>query len=386
MVMVECVTYGDFSLDGYLHSNLTIVQEEAIPNNWDCVYILFGREGTGKTTLGSQISYFLDNTFGVTKIVWTADQFDRAIDDAQEGDSILWDEAITGAMSNAHADETSMRIVKKLTMIRKKKLKIGLCFPYLYLLNKYFVGRCLFSVYIYAKGFGDRGYARFYDSRNTEKLYELMKGKYRYDYAGAFTEAKNNFSFRFTSRFCADEKEYDRLKTESSKLVEADSKEEEYKMKWIKTIRYGIENKKSFSLAGISDYLGIGKSTLSEFYYRYLKSYIRKDNIKLNIQKEENVETSIDKDTNIATDSSKEDDSSVDNSILVDEEVEQVKPKPSNISKENKEKIKKSKEIVKKVKKDKNEIYDNGIFIPDEHLDIIGERLKEDGRWLSPKE
>lgn len=376
--MVECQQYGDFSLDGYLHSNLNIVLEEAIPNNWDCVYILFGREGTGKTTLGTQISWFLDNTFGVTKIVWTPDQFDQAIDNAEVGDSILWDEAITGAMSTQHAEEVSMRIVKKLTMIRKKKLKIGICFPYLYMLNKYFVSRCLFSIYIYAKGFGDRGYARFYDSRNTEKLYELMKGKYRYDYAGAFSEATKNFHFRFTSRFCADVGEYDRLKTESSKLIEANTKEEEFKNKWIKTMAFGNKIHKGF-ITQLSKYFGFsGNSYLFQLISNNKHLLTDKDNMNLIKENEDILKTNEDLENN-------------------DNEIEQVKPKPVGTIKQNNKGKKNNKEKVykenRKINKDvdikediNNEEFTNGIYLPDEHKALIDKRLREDGRFLNPTE
>lgn len=208
----------DFFMDNYLYKNNDIILKKAIPKNWDCFGIIHGREGSGKTTLATQICYQLDPKFSVEKIVWTIEQFDQAIDNAEDESAILWDEAITGARANQHADSISQKIISKLTMIRKKKLKIIICFPYLYMLNKYFVSRCLFSIYVYAKGFSKRGYAFWYGSRKTEILYNFMKEKYRYDYLSAFKEARKNFYFKFTSVFCADEKEYDLLKTKYSRL------------------------------------------------------------------------------------------------------------------------------------------------------------------------
>lgn len=225
MVMLTYKPTGkQFSLDGYLYANNEIIKKKAIPKNWDCFAIIHGREGSGKTTLATQICYHLDPNFSVKNIVWTVEQFDKAIDEAEDESAILWDEAITGARANQHADEISQRIISKLTMIRKKKLKIIICFPYLYMLNKYFVSRCLFSIYVYAKGFSKRGYAYWYGSRKTEILYNLMKEKYRYDYLGAIREAKKNFYFRFTGMFCADEDEYNDLKTKYSKLGSEDVK------------------------------------------------------------------------------------------------------------------------------------------------------------------
>jgi len=153
---------NEFTMDGYLYSNLQKIVTKAIPNKWDNVGIMFGREGVGKSSLSTQVCKTLDPNFGVHNIVFTPKQFSDAIDNAKPGTAILWDEAITGANISNHANSTSIAIISKLTMIRKKQLHIILCFPYLYMLNKYFISRCLWSIHVYAKDFDDRGYALFY--------------------------------------------------------------------------------------------------------------------------------------------------------------------------------------------------------------------------------
>lgn len=282
----------EFSIDGYLNSNLDLILNEAIPYNWDCFGIIFGREGTGKTTLATQICYKLDPNFSVKNIVWTPKQFEQAIDNAEDESSILWDEAITGARANQHGEDISKTIISKLTMIRKKKLKIIICFPYLYMLNKYFVSRCLFSIYCYAKGFGDRGYAKAYNSRRSEILYNLMKEKYRYDYAGAFKEAKYNYRFRFTKKFCADEEEYDLLKTKYSRLGNDEKKDkEELYIKKLNKIFVNILESRNSTQKEIAKYFDVSTRCVEQWVSKYKK----KEQINFNI---EDSETTIPK-TNI---------------------------------------------------------------------------------------
>jgi DNA-directed RNA polymerase specialized sigma subunit len=269
-------TNKEFSMDGYLNSNLDLILSKAIPNYWDCFGIIFGREGAGKTTIATQICYRLDPNFTVKNIVWTTQQMSKAIDETKDESSILWDEAITGAKSSQHAEEISQLLISKLTMIRKKRLKIIICFPYLYMLNKYFVSRCLFSIYVYAKGFTDRGYAKAYNSRNSEKLYNLMKEKYKYDYAGAFREARHDFHFRFTSMFCCDEAEYDRLKSKYSKLEEKTKEVNKAQLQLNKVLNnmvmYGMTQNE------IAKYFEVGRSTV----VRWINKLKDKDSIDFN--------------------------------------------------------------------------------------------------------
>ena len=211
----------NYWLDGYIKSNLDIVKDEAIPNKWDAVFIIFGREGVGKTTFGSQGSHYLSNKFNINHCCFTPEQFEQAIEDANEEDSILWDEAITGANVSLFANLISISIISRLTQIRKKKLKIFLCFPYLHMLNKYFIARCMGSFYIYAKDFSDRGYGFFYNYEETQFLYGIMKEKYKHTPLKAITMCNKSFYFKFDRVLCLPEKEYDEKKEESRKLMDA---------------------------------------------------------------------------------------------------------------------------------------------------------------------
>jgi len=225
-----------YSMDGYLKSNLDIFLNEAIPNNWDGLFIIFGREGSGKTTIAAQSALYCDHSFDIDKCVFSAEQFKNKVDDVKPESAILWDEAITGANASDHARQIQSDIISKLTMIRKRKLKLFLCFPYLDMLRRYFVNRCLASLYVYARSFTDRGHFYFYNDNQTEKLYGLMKNKYRSIPKDALKTAKRSFYGTFTKYFPLDEKEYEKRKDEASRL--SSKKGNIWKNRFIETVQY----------------------------------------------------------------------------------------------------------------------------------------------------
>jgi len=243
----------EVSLSSYYKNELDIVLTKAIPNKWDCLSLFIGREGSGKSTLAMQTATYLDHTFCLKRCVFTPEQFVEACTNAEPEQAIVWDEAITGANVQKHASETSQTIISMLTQIRKKKLKIMLCFPYLYMLNKYFVSRCLFGCYVYAKGFDKRGFGNFYHQGQMEKTYNLMKEKYRYSPNYAFRAAGKSFALQFGNKFCLDEDEYDVKKTESIMSLAKKQKENLWKNKTLILAEYmnkelGVTHKKMSEL------------------------------------------------------------------------------------------------------------------------------------------
>lgn len=217
------ITIKDYSfwIDGFLKSNFDIVINDAIPNEWDAVFIIFGKEGGGKSTFASQSCLYLDHNFKLDHVVYKPEDFEKAVDDARNGSSIMWDEAITGANAQQHATNIQIKIIMKLTQIRKKKLKIFVLFPYLYMMTKYFISRCMGSMYIYAKDFNDRGYGLFYNQPQTEYLYQLMKLKYKFSYLKAIKESNHSFPFRFPKTLCLSKKDYEKKKDLAQKSMGA---------------------------------------------------------------------------------------------------------------------------------------------------------------------
>ena len=250
-----------YYMDRFLKSNLDIFLNEAIPNKWDGLFIITGREGSGKSYFTSQIAAYCDINFGIKYCVYTPQQFENAIDYCKPESSIMWDEAITGANVSTHASKISVSIVSKLTQIRKKRLKIFLCFPYLSMLNKYFIARSIGGFYIYAKNFADRGHGLFYDSTKLQKLYFLMKEKFRYNPQDAIKVVKPNFPFNYPNVLTLDEKEYD-LKKEKSRIDMAKNDSRDLWKDRLKTLIDHIRKNNGYTWNDVAKLYGIRRPTL----------------------------------------------------------------------------------------------------------------------------
>jgi len=253
-----------FWLDSHIDSNMNIFMNEAIPNNWDGLFIISGGEGSGKTYFTSQISLFCDHRFTLYQCVFTPSQFNEVTEKCPPESSIMWDEAIQGAMSEQHATEMQMIIIKKLTQIRKKRLKIFLCFPYLFMLRRYFIERALCGFHIYAKGFDDRGYGKFYSSPQLLRLQYLMKEKYKYNSFEAIKECYGDFQFRFDKTFCLPEKEYDIKKEEARTSDENASKKDLGKYRAILFARE-LHDKYNYSYDALAKMCKISKATMADY-------------------------------------------------------------------------------------------------------------------------
>lgn len=217
----------------YYARNLDIVKEEAQPYKWDCLAIYHGFEGSGKSTLMFQTAKYFDDDFDLDRVVFTPEEFNRAIDDAPVGSCVVWDEAITGANANEHAKKINQAVISKLTQIRKKKMIFLLGFPYLYMLGKYFVSRALFSCYVYAKDFSDRGYFNFYDFQQTNTLYWYMKQVYPYFPMNAVKVIHKNFAGTFSSKLPFDEEEYDKKKENARKNNKKEKSDKEKRIEQV---------------------------------------------------------------------------------------------------------------------------------------------------------
>jgi hypothetical protein len=250
-----------FWMDRAYQNNLDIVLNEGIKNNWDAVIIVFGSEGSGKSTITSQSAYYLDRNINIDHCVFTPTQLDEAIEKLPPGSSIQWDEAITGANAQQFASEMQQRIISKFTQIRKKKLKIFMCFPYLDMLRRYFLSRCLFGIYVFAKGFDDRGHAFMFNQNKLLHLHYLMKEKYRYNPNLAISKVRSDLYFKYPNYLCYNEKEYDTKKDKSRVENENQSKQNIWKQRFGIAFKV-IQSKKPITIQELADKIGVSKRGL----------------------------------------------------------------------------------------------------------------------------
>lgn len=176
--------HAGFYLDETLKSNIDHFFIKAVEKKWDCVLLITGIEGSGKSTAAQAIAKYMDRTFpgkllnngtpqrACTRIVFTPKQFSDAIDAGQVGEAILFDEAVTAMMAQDSGAEIQKILIKKMTMIRKKRLYILILIPYIFMLRRYFaVVRTRALIHFYTPDGIERGYFKFYNYDNKRLLY-----------------------------------------------------------------------------------------------------------------------------------------------------------------------------------------------------------------------
>lgn len=224
MIKVDRGEYSYF-LDGYVYNNLKELKEYAIPNKWDALTTIIGREGTGKSTLGAQLCAFMDKDFNIDKIVFTTRQFKKAVTTFKEESAILWDEAITGADVARFFTKENAEIVSLLTQARRKRLFIVICFPYLFKLQKYYISRSVGLFRVYARGWDDRGFLEFYNNLELNVIYGRTKTQPQYRAVPEmifYHKRRRSFYGTFSKKFPLDYDEYEKKK--EAALTEAKHK------------------------------------------------------------------------------------------------------------------------------------------------------------------
>ena len=215
---------------------------------WDFVILIDGIEGSGKSSVGKAVAFYLTkkfnkkNTFTNDNIVFTVEQFFEALDKAKPGSVILWDEFVLGGLST---DMTAIQnaLIKKFTLIRKKRLFIILVIPYLWMLRTYFaIGRTKMLIHVYSEDFISRGTYLVYGFNKKHQLFFQGKEgitKWRYttkpDFRGNFLKdiVQKNF---FTN-----DKEYEQKKDEATMSVEKHKEEKEKKKKGMEKSPMGLD-------------------------------------------------------------------------------------------------------------------------------------------------
>src|SRR3989304_2653807 len=85
--------------DGYLLQNLARMKE-ILDDDFDCVIAVDGGEGSGKSTLAMQVGKYLDNSLVLDRVVFTAEDFMKAVHVAEKKQCVIYDEAYTGFSSH----------------------------------------------------------------------------------------------------------------------------------------------------------------------------------------------------------------------------------------------------------------------------------------------
>lgn len=217
--MVNPTGQEEYYLDENLKAALD-TERQVIKKDWDFVNLVDGGEGSGKSKIAKQMAKYVDPTFDLSHIAFTAQQFKKLVLNANQYAAIVYDEAYTGLNSKGAMGFINRALVEMLAEVRQRNLFIFVVMPTFFELVRYVAlwrSRCLIHVYT-----GDnfqRGYFAFYNVDQKKGLYIL--GKKFFIYKTNEPMAKPNFIGRFTNYDPVDVLEYNRLKRVNLKNKEA---------------------------------------------------------------------------------------------------------------------------------------------------------------------
>lgn len=189
------------------------------PSRWyvtdnDCV-----THNSGKSTLGLQIARYCDHNFDLSRVCMDPDEFREAIERAEPGSAIVYDEAYTGLASRRALSAVNHIITSQMMTMGQKNLVVIIILPTYYMLDKYvalFRARGLFHVY--RKG-TTKGFFMYFNQGRKQQLY--LKNQKFMSYKGV----RSNFIGRFYKQYCVDEVEYRKKKRRALEKSWIDKKE-----------------------------------------------------------------------------------------------------------------------------------------------------------------
>ena len=200
-----------FFQDGYLDKQLKVFKKAIEKHNTSVVFVIDGRSGMGKTTLGNQVSITLDENYGLHKIFYNPEDFLKALQKAKKGDCLMFDEAMLISSRSALSAINKM-IVQAMSMIRSKKIYIIFCVNSIFDLDKNLaISRADLLLHVYGKSLIDRGrFSSFFKGTDgIDRIKQLyLNGKKLYNYG----TPRCNYRCRFSKEFVVDEKEYEKQK------------------------------------------------------------------------------------------------------------------------------------------------------------------------------
>lgn len=174
-----------------------------IKKDFDGVLVVDGGEGFGKSVLAQQIAKYFDHDLNMDRIVFDAEEFVKAVQNAKPYQCIVFDEAYGGLAGRETMTKVNRIIVKMLAEVRQKNLFLIFVCPSFFDLDRYVAlwrSRCLVNVYL-GKGL-QRGFLSFYNVTKKKQLYLVGKKTYSYKLV------KPNFRGRFAKGYVVDEEEY----------------------------------------------------------------------------------------------------------------------------------------------------------------------------------
>lgn len=231
----------------------------------DRVYIVDGRERTGKSVFTFQQAKYLDPSFSIERICFTPDEFLKQIRNSPQGSVIVFDEAFRGLSSKSTQSKVNKAIVQAMMEIGQRNLVIFIVLPTFFLLELYAAvlrSNALFHIYKDKRGM--RAF-KIYNYHKKIQLYQVGRKK-GYSYAFPRVRAIG----RFYGKYAINEESYRKKKADSLRHIEITKKEEDHysveqkNILMVETFKYMKEANPKWSYQKHSDWLKEKGITISK--------------------------------------------------------------------------------------------------------------------------
>lgn len=248
----------------------------------DRVYIVDGRERTGKSVFALQQARYLDPTFSVDRVCFTPEEFLEQIRTAPPGSVVVFDEAFRGLSSKGSQSKVNKMIVQAMMEMGQRNLIIFIVLPTFFLLELYAAvlrSNCLFHVY------KDRSGKRLFKTYNYQKKSQLYNyGKKKgFSYLIPKVSVKSTGG-KFFNIYAIDEKAYRKKKLESLQAMvptaveEVNEYQEKYEKLVLEFVKFADEHLKMSKTKLARHLKGCGFDLTRQTIYNYWKKHEKEGN------------------------------------------------------------------------------------------------------------
>lgn len=252
-------------LDNYLLKKLENVKA-IIKKNYDCVFLIDGKERIGKSTLGMLCGWYLSNTkINTTNFATGCMDASKKIKELPNKDILIVDEGSLVFSSKDAMRKELKQLIKILDVCGQKNMIFIIILPCFFdLIKSIATRRSRFLLHCYSDDKLNRGRFAYFGEREKQILYEFGKKNF-----GSYRKPSANFIGRFTDFNPPFYNEY--LKIKNKSLIEAlDTKaplsERETKINFKREfVLANQKNKDKLSTVQLANLFGVSTRTIVRY-------------------------------------------------------------------------------------------------------------------------
>jgi hypothetical protein len=265
------VTDQQINMHPALKDKLDLMIHRMEKKGYDNFLLIDGKEGFGKTTLGSQICYYVSKETG--RRFTHEDIYFRVkqlLEEMQKSRAriFLLDEAELDLLSEQRG-KMQRYFMQMLMAARKKNHFIVAIIPTIKKLKSFVVERAIGFIRVYSPDNLSRGYYAYYKEESKNALYEKWQKSRKLEYKKYYT-----FNGRFSNKFkeFIDEEAYDKKKDEAIESIGKEEEKDSPTMRKLRKLQYfiwyatknGIITKTAGEVAPMIDFT---RQTISEWQH-----------------------------------------------------------------------------------------------------------------------